>query len=138
LEGSTPPYIAPLEGVEVGVMGLDDKAEKAEEVPEWLTAGREACSFRTALHQMLMKRALVASRDLKALAHMILLPTLVVAFVLLILKMQFSPAGPELSLDASLYKGDLQVEHHMFAGWGVKTKMKADKRTQVPNIPKHS
>eukprot|EP00854_Cymbomonas_tetramitiformis_P022622 gene22622-27306_t len=80
---------AALVEVELGL----DAAEADGQLP------RQHCGFFQSVELMLLKRALVASRDMKAMAHFVLLPVVVVSLVLMILHMDFSPAGPALTLN---------------------------------------
>ena len=49
---------------------------------------------------MIEKRWICAKRDIKGRFFEILLPILVVAFVLLLLQVEFDPAGPALELNS--------------------------------------
>lgn len=52
----------------------------------------EERSFGRAFKELFRKRAIIARRDLKGMANSILLPVVVIAFVLLILKLNIDPA----------------------------------------------
>ncbi|KAK3236394.1 hypothetical protein CYMTET_53464 [Cymbomonas tetramitiformis] len=98
---------AALVEVELGL----DAAEADGQLP------RQHCGFFQSVELMLLKRALVASRDMKAMAHFVLLPVVVVSLVLMILHMDFSPAGPALTLNAYLYTDGSRVQYVAFEGW---------------------
>ncbi|KAL3693440.1 hypothetical protein R1sor_007091 [Riccia sorocarpa] len=69
---------------------------------------QESCSFYNAWYQMVKKRAVVARRDVKGLLNTILLPVAVIAFVMLILKLNIDPAGPKLALQFDMYKATFE------------------------------
>jgi ATP-binding cassette subfamily A (ABC1) protein 3 len=60
-------------------------------------------SFLRAFFEMFKKRVLIAGRDLKGLINSVLLPVVVISFVMLILKLNIDPAGPELMLNFRMY-----------------------------------
>eukprot|EP00899_Mesostigma_viride_P015099 jgi/Mesvir1/23590/Mv18280-RA.1 len=60
-------------------------------------------SFGRSLRELLRKRALIACRDIKGFLNTALLPVIVVAFVLLILKLDIDPVGPSLALNMGMY-----------------------------------
>ncbi|KAL2633831.1 hypothetical protein R1flu_005310 [Riccia fluitans] len=69
-----------------------------------LNLKQEKCSFYNAWFQMVKKRIVIARRDVKGLINTILLPVAVIAFVMLILKLNIDPAGPKLALEFDMYK----------------------------------
>ncbi|CAM6122589.1 unnamed protein product [Calypogeia fissa] len=71
----------------------------------------ESCSFFTAWFEMLKKRAIIARRDLKGLINTILLPVAVIAFVMMILKLNIDPVGPALPLEFDMFKKSLETPH---------------------------
>ncbi|OAE27724.1 hypothetical protein AXG93_4193s1240 [Marchantia polymorpha subsp. ruderalis] len=66
---------------------------------------KQKCSFYYAWLQLVKKRAIIARRDVKGLLNTILLPVAVIAFVMLILKLNIDPSGPKLALQFDMYKG---------------------------------
>ena len=77
----------------------DFKAGDEPEVKLQPGSQRERCwrSFR----QMLRKRALIASRDLRGGFSTLLLPVLAIALVLLVLKVNINPTAPTMVLSLS-------------------------------------
>jgi len=59
-----------------------------------------ATAFQRSFIEMLRKRALISRRDYKSVLSQVALPTLAVALVLLILKLDIDPVGPRLVLSA--------------------------------------
>ena len=57
-------------------------------------------AFRRSFIEMIRKRALIAKRDYKSVLSQVALPTLAVALVLLILKLDIDPTGPRIVLSA--------------------------------------
>ncbi len=68
------------------------------------TAERRDAPFNVQLLELLRKRAICATRDLSGRFFEVILPIVVVALVLLILMLNINPAGPEISLNADLYR----------------------------------
>jgi hypothetical protein len=63
----------------------------------------EGRSFGRAFRELFKKRAIIARRDLKGMANSILLPVAVIAFVLLILKLNIDPAVSCTSYELLFY-----------------------------------
>ena len=61
---------------------------------------RPITAFRRSFIEMMRKRALIARRDYKSVLSQVALPTLAVALVLLILKLDIDPTGPRILLSA--------------------------------------
>ena len=70
---------------------------------EILNRTRQSVAVRTQLYELFRKRWICALRDLSGKFYETILPVLVVALVLLILKVNVNPAGPEILLDSTLY-----------------------------------
>ncbi|KAG0616755.1 hypothetical protein M758_5G140000 [Ceratodon purpureus] len=70
--------------------------------PTYLSEKRDR-SFGRAFKQMFLKRAIIARRDLKAFANSILLPVVAIGLVMLVMKLNIDPAGPQLQLNFDMY-----------------------------------
>jgi ABC-type multidrug transport system ATPase subunit len=57
-------------------------------------------TFRRSFREMVRKRYLIARRDYKSVLSQVALPTIAVALVLLVLKLDLDPTGPSLELSA--------------------------------------
>nr|XP_024376526.1 ATP-binding cassette sub-family A member 1-like isoform X3 [Physcomitrium patens]XP_024376527.1 ATP-binding cassette sub-family A member 1-like isoform X3 [Physcomitrium patens] len=56
-----------------------------------------------AFKQMFLKRAIIAKRDMKAFANSVLLPVVAIGLVMLIMKLNIDPAGPQLQINFDMY-----------------------------------
>ena len=84
-------------------MSVDSKMGAGGRLPQHWRAimDRGICRQQKA---MFYKRYLTSLRDLKGRFFETVVPVLVVAFVLLILKMNINPSGPELTLSPALFQ----------------------------------
>ena len=91
--GSVPPAATPGEAFAepafAAAVASDDSPPPRDRTP------------RRAFAELLRKRAVCASRDAKGLATQVLLPVAAVLLVLLVLKLDIDPVGPELPLSAA-------------------------------------
>ena len=83
---------------------------------EILNRTRQSVAVRTQFYELLRKRWICALRDLSGKFYETILPVLVVALVLLILKLNVNPAGPEILLDSTLYTQVQQTDASMYSG----------------------
>lgn len=83
-------------------------------LPTWAAKGAvtEERPLMRPYREMVRKRYICAKRDLKGRFFEIVLPVFVVAFALLILRLNMDPAGPSLRLSASLYSGNKPHSNH--------------------------
>ncbi|CAM6001577.1 unnamed protein product [Sphagnum balticum] len=86
------------------VFSLDEAVNTIQEVQGFSYSRKSSeSSFLRAFFEMFKKRVLIARRDLKGLINSVLLPVVVISFVMLILKLNIDPAGPELMLNFRMY-----------------------------------
>ena len=83
---------------------------------EILNRTRQSVATRTQLYELFRKRWICALRDLSGKFYETILPVLVVALVLLILKLNVNPAGPEIVLDSTLYTQVQQTDASVYNG----------------------
>ena len=83
---------------------------------EILNRTRQSVAVRTQLYELFRKRWICALRDLSGKFYETILPVLVVALVLLILKLNVNPAGPEIILDSTLYTKVQQTDASVYNG----------------------
>ena len=83
----------------------------AEATVSWMATrpteagAKNGVGFCSQLYVMLRKRCACAIRDWKGRFFEIILPVLVIALTLLILKLNINPAGPAMTLNNSMYNG---------------------------------
>jgi len=65
---------------------------------------RSVAAFPVQVRELVRKRYLCAKRDLMGRLYEVVLPVVIVALVLLILTISFSPAGPSMTMSSSLYQ----------------------------------
>ena len=102
------PSLSPVREVATAVDGRrrpsfllsDSDGSSSEEI---LSRTRQSVRARTQLWELFRKRYICALRDLSGKFYETCVPVLVVALVLLILKLNVNPAGPEIVLNSSLY-----------------------------------
>ena len=76
-----------------------------ERIPTVRDADQCQRSFRRAFTEMMRKRARIARRDVKSVLSQVALPTVAVALVLLVLKLDIDPVGPSLELSTRTLTG---------------------------------
>ena len=95
--------ISPIRKPSLTTSFLLSDTRPEESNSEILARTRQRVAIRTQLWELFRKRYICALRDLSGKFYETILPVLVVALVLLILKLNVNPAGPEILLDSALY-----------------------------------
>ena len=128
---ATPDDTQKLEGVESKNANADDTPTRRkpsisafavadtiheETNAEILNRTRQHVAIRTQFFELIRKRYICALRDMSGKFYETILPVFVVALVLLILKLNVNPAGPEIILDSSLYTQVQQTDASVYNG----------------------